>query len=211
GYTAHKQNPACEYIIPQGETIVNGDPIALVVTSKHPEAAKAFIAWVLTEGQKVWLDPTINRLPANPRIFETPEGQKRPDLKEAFETALKAKAIAFNDTLALMYEEVMRNYFKATLVDSNSELKKVWVVLLNKLFKGEIDNKTFHEYLKKLGSPLKYVDPVTGKEVVFTQEDAIRVNKLIIKDPALLDKYMLAWKQAASKRYSELLKELTSS
>ncbi len=208
GYTAQKQNPACEYIIPKGATIVNGDPIALSVTSKHPEAAKAFIAWVLSEGQKIWLSPTINRLPANPRIFNTPEGEKRPDLKKAFEAALHTKAMKFNDTLALLYESAMRYYFKAVLVDSNGELKQVWVALLRKYFNHEIDNTTFWKYVKELGKPLTYVDPVTGKKVTFTQEDAIRVNKIISKNPALLSKYMLAWKQAASKRYHEILKEL---
>ncbi|MEM0014648.1 MAG: hypothetical protein QXX81_03190 [Zestosphaera sp.] len=39
GYTAHYQNPDCKYIIPAGETIVNGDPIALLATSRYPEAA----------------------------------------------------------------------------------------------------------------------------------------------------------------------------
>jgi len=208
GYTAQKQNPACEYIIPKGATIVNGDPIALLVTSKHPEAAKAFIAWVLTEGQKIWLSPTINRLPANPRIFSTPEGEKRPDLKKAFESALHTKAMKFNDTLALLYENAMRYYFKAVLVDSNGELKQVWLALLKKYFNHEIDNATFWKYVKELGKPLTYVDPVTGKKVTFTQSDAIRVNKIISKNPALLSKYMLAWKQAASKRYHEILKEL---
>ncbi|MEM2216872.1 MAG: ABC transporter substrate-binding protein, partial [Thermofilaceae archaeon] len=89
GYTAKYINPDCEYIVPEGESIVNGDPIALVIGSENPEAAQAFIAWVLTEGQKIWLDPEINRLPANPRVFETPEGSSRVDLKEAYERALE--------------------------------------------------------------------------------------------------------------------------
>ncbi|WP_256205031.1 ABC transporter substrate-binding protein [Aeropyrum camini] len=72
GYTAMKANPATEYIIPEGETIINGDPIALLTTSKHPEAAQAFIAWVLTEGQKIWFREDINRLPSNPRLSSCP-------------------------------------------------------------------------------------------------------------------------------------------
>ena len=208
GYTAHLQNPACEYIIPPGETIVNGDPIAMVTSTKHPEAAQAFIAWVLTEGQKVWLDPDINRLPANPNVFNTPEGSKREDLRKAFEEAARTEGIPFNDTLALMYEEAMRNYFKAVLVDLNSQLKQVWSALLSKYLSGAIDNATFSKYLNELGKPVTYVDPVTGKEVTFTQDDAIRVNEKITKDVALTDKYALAWKQAASKRYQVILSEL---
>jgi len=210
GYTAHLQNPSCEYIIPSGETIVNGDPIALVATSKHPEVAQAFIAWVLTEGQKIWLDPEINRLPANPSVFNTPEGAKRSDLKEAFDVALHTSQIQFNDTLAVMYESAMRYYFKAVLVDLNSELKQVWVKLLTKYINNEINDEQFKKYLNELGSPLTYVDPLTGKEVTFTQDDAIRVNAEIGKDPKVIDHYMLAWKKAASERYQKILSELGS-
>lgn len=69
GYTAMKQNPNCVYVIPAGESIINGDPIALLKYSKHPEAAQAFIYWVLTEGQAVWMSPEINRLPINAEVF----------------------------------------------------------------------------------------------------------------------------------------------
>ncbi|MCD6428120.1 MAG: ABC transporter substrate-binding protein [Desulfurococcales archaeon] len=210
GYTAHLQNPSCEYIIPSGETIVNGDPIALVATSKHPEAAQAFIAWVLTEGQKIWLDPDINRLPANPNVFNTPEGAKRADLKEAFEVALKTTQISFNDTLALMYESAMRYYFKAVLVDLNSELKQVWKALLTKYSNKEITEDQFKMYLSEIGSPLMYVDPLTGEKVTFTLEDAIRVTSEIARDPKIIDHYMLAWKKAASERYQKVLSELSS-
>ncbi|MCD6340496.1 MAG: ABC transporter substrate-binding protein [Desulfurococcales archaeon] len=210
GYTAHLQNPSCEYIIPSGETIVNGDPIALVITSRHPEAAQAFIAWVLTEGQKIWLDPDINRLPANPNVFNTPEGAKRSDLKEAFEAALTTTQIPFNDTLALMYESAMRYYFKAVLVDLNSELKQVWKVLLTKYLNKEITEDQFKKYLSEIGSPLTYIDPLTGKKVTFTIEDAIRVTSEIAKDPKIIDHYMLAWKRAASERYQKVLSELGS-
>lgn len=57
GYTAMHQNPNCEYIIPEGESIVNADPIAILKGTKHPVHAAAFVAWVLSEfgGQIVWL------------------------------------------------------------------------------------------------------------------------------------------------------------
>jgi ABC-type Fe3+ transport system substrate-binding protein len=208
GYTAQKANPACEYVIPEGETIVNGDPIALVTTSKHPEAAQAFIAWVLTEGQKVWLDPDINRLPSNPAVFDTPEGRQRQDLRESFERAQQTQSIPFNDTLALEYETAMQQYFRATLVEMNDQLKQVWTALLDKYLNGEISEAEFQDYLSRLAAPLTYEDPVTHEMVTFTQENAIQVNERIISDPSLRDLYALAWKQAASERYQSLLSEI---
>ncbi len=208
GYTAMRLNPACEYILPQGESIVNGDPIALLKTSRHPEAAKAFIRWVLTEGQKVWLDPEINRIPSNPNIFNTPEGQQRQDLKKIYDELASAQVFQFNDTLALEFETAMRFYFDAVLVKNHDLLQQAWSLILQKYFNGEIDNATLQHYIDMLGSPLTYTDPVTGEKVTFTLDDAIRVTKAIRENRQLISEYEVAWSQAASQRYQEIINEL---
>ncbi|RLE62477.1 MAG: ABC transporter substrate-binding protein, partial [Thermoprotei archaeon] len=208
GYTAKLVNPECEYIIPRGETIVNGDPIALVKGARNPEAAQAFIAWVLTEGQKVWLDPSINRMPSNPKIFETPLGKNRTDLYEAYKITLKTKGMLFNDTLALMYERVMQWYFKATLVEVNDRLKEVWTKLLSLYFKGKIGESKFNEYVSILCAPLKFTDPLTRKEVEFTEEYAISICEKFEKDPTFKDKLISTWKKEAIEKYTYVLKQL---
>jgi len=208
GYTAQIQNPDCEYILPEGESIVNGDPIALLVTSQNVEAAKAFIRWVLTDGQKVWLDPDINRIPSNPNIFNTPEGQQRQDLYQVYQKLETAQVIQFNDTLALLYEDAMRYYFDAVLVKQHSLLQNVWATLLEKYYNGEIDDQTLQYYITELGKPLTYTDPVTGQTVTFTMEDAIRVTKLMREDRNLVSSYQTAWSQAADAKYNQILQEL---
>ena len=208
GYTAMKANPSTEYVAPAGETIVNGDPIALLKTSRNPEAALAFIAWVLTEGQKIWLREDINRLPANPRVFETPEGAARPDLKRAYESLAGARGIEFNDDRAIAIERAMQIYFKATLIDMDTRLKDVWRTLLKLYFEGRIDEGKLREYMERIGRPLTYRDPITGAMVTFTEDDARRVTEIVLKDPAREDAFIRAWREAASKRYSEILSEL---
>ncbi|MDM7275339.1 MAG: ABC transporter substrate-binding protein [Thermoprotei archaeon] len=208
GYTVMKANPATEYIIPEGETIVNGDPIALLATSKNVEAAKAFIAWVLTDGQKIWFREDINRLPANPKSFETPEGAQRKDLKAVFDKLATIKGINFDDDRALKIEKAMQAYFKATLVDLDSLLKEVWRKLLELYFAGKISEAQFREYCRRLGEPLTYVDPVARKIVKFTEDDAMRVVDAVSKDVRLEDSYVRAWRTAAEDRYRSLLEEL---
>jgi len=211
GYTAQKLNPACIYILPKGETIVNGDPIAVTISTKHPEAAEAFVAWVLTEGQKVWLDPSINRLPVNPKVFETPEGRERQDLYKAYLRTIKAKAMEFNDTLALMYEDAMRLYFKATIVDVNDVLKSAWKALLKAYYvEKRIDKRTFEELKDKLTSLPTFVDPITGEQTKFTIQYAIKVNQMLLKEPGIADKLMDVWREAARQQYLEVLKSLGS-
>jgi ABC-type Fe3+ transport system substrate-binding protein len=208
GYTAQQVNPDCKYIIPPGESIVNGDPIALVNGSKYPEAAQAFIAWVLTEGQKVWLDPAINRLPANPKVFDTPEGKNRSDLKSAYEMTLKTPSIEFNDTLALMYEPVMQWYFRAALVEVNDYLKATWKALLSRYFSGAISREQFEAYVANLTAPLTFTDPATGKQATLTMDYAISISDKFQSDASYRDSLIAAWKQAAVERYTKLLNQL---
>ncbi|MEM0226709.1 MAG: ABC transporter substrate-binding protein [Thermofilaceae archaeon] len=208
GYTAMNVNPDCEYIIPPGESIVNGDPIALVVGSKYPEAAQAFIAWVLTEGQAVWLDPGINRLPSNPRVFETAEGAKRPDLRRAYEATLQTPSIQFDDELALRYEPVMQWYFRSTLVDVNDYLKAVWKALLSRYFAGTITDEQFKAYVDRLTALLNFTDPDTQQTVTFTQEYAISIGERFVRDASFRDTLIMTWKRAAVSKYTSILQEL---
>lgn len=208
GYTAMQANPATEYIIPEGETIINGDPIALLVTSRNPEASKAFIAWVLTEGQKIWFRKEINRLPSNPKAFELPEGRERADLKKVFDNVVNVKGLEFNDERAIRIERAMQIYFKATLVDLDGLLKEVWRKLLSLYFAGKITDAKLLEYSRRLGQPLQYRDPVTGNIVEFTESDAERITKAILENPALEDQFIREWRRAAESRYRSILGEL---
>ncbi|MCX8195559.1 MAG: ABC transporter substrate-binding protein [Acidilobaceae archaeon] len=208
GYTAMQANPATKYIIPPGETIINGDPIALLTTSKNPEAAKAFIAWALTEGQKIWFRSDINRLPSNPKAFELPEGAVRKDLKEAFEAAMMARGMPFDDEKAMRTERAMQAYFKATLVDLDNLLKEAWRTLVKAYFDRKIDEAKFKEYLRRLGEPLEFRDPTTGRAVKFTEEEAAKITSAILADPRLEESYMREWRRAAEKRYTDLIAEL---
>ncbi len=209
GYTAHRLNPACYYVMPEGQTIVNGDPIAVTISTKYPEAAEAFVAWVLTDGQKIWLSPNVNRLPANPKVFDTPEGKKRPDLKQAYYQALHAKAMKFNDTLALETEYPMQLYFVATLVDMHDLLQQAWVALLKAYYiDHKIDRATFEKLKDKLAEPVEFVDPMTHKKTKFTIQEAIKINEELKKNMSLKEAYMNAWRTAARQKYLEVLKAL---
>lgn len=207
GYIAMKSNPSCEYIIPKGQSIINGDPIAVLVKSQHKEAAQAFIYWVLTEGQKIWLDEQINRLPVNPNVFNTPEGQNRPDLKKAYESALKTQGIDFDDNEALVTANAMQFYFKATLVDANQELHRAWTALVKAYKEGKISESKYNELKAKLLEPIKFKDPDTGNTVTLTIEYAKKINDKL-EDPAFRDTLMQIWRDAARQKYQSVLAEV---
>lgn len=206
GYMAMNTNPACEYIIPANESIVNSDPIALLKDSRYPVHAAAFIAWVLSEygGQQVWLDQEINRLPINPEIFNTPAGQQRPDLYQALQNIQQAGGIFFNETLSANWVDAVVNYFKATLVNAHEDLTPAWAQIAKAYLERRI-SKDWYDYLVwYISKPLQFTDPLTNETVTFTLEYAIRINPYM-DQAAIQGTLRRTWEDLARQRYREAL------
>jgi len=212
GYTAQLENPGtCRYILPEDGTIVNGDPIALLTTSKNPTAAQAFIAWVLSvDGQKAWLDPKINRLPINPRVFNTPEGEKRADLEAVYNKTFEALIIPFSDDLAISYEYSMMWFYHATIVRAQLKLANTWMELAKAKLDRLISQEKFTDLVNKVTNPLllNFTDPATGKQETFTEKYAQSVEELIKNDATFRTEIVSAWIKAAETRYDAVLQEL---
>jgi phosphoglycerate transport regulatory protein PgtC len=79
-----------EFIYPKVTTLVPAN-IAIVKNAPHPEAASAFIEYLLSpEGQEVLLDPKIRRLPVNPATYDkAPEGFPNPFKDTSIGAAVK--------------------------------------------------------------------------------------------------------------------------
>ena len=202
GYTAQLQNPDTKYIIPP-DTSVNGDPIAVTKGTKCRDAAEAFVAWVITEGQRVVFDPKINRMPVNPNAFNTPEGRQRPDLKTVYDYMLTLRTIDFNDTLALSVENVVMYYFQAAITDNSDVLQQVWMRLVKAYLDGKLDRATAEALARRLGEPVTFTDPDTGQPVKLTLEYAVKINDRLA-DAAFRDKIQAAWRDAARRKYQEV-------
>jgi len=214
GYTAQLEEPElCKYVLPQDGTAVNADPIALVSTSEEPEAAQAFIAWVISpEGQEIWLDETINRMPINPAVFDTALGQTRPDLEASYTSTLDAITIDFSDELALSYETAMMFFYKGTLVEAQSDLIDTWIELVDAEDAGDITHQEFLTLAGSLGNPLnlEFVDPETGMTVTFTESYAQSINDRITTDADFKATLKDAWREAAIVRYQSVLDDLNA-
>lgn len=214
GYTAQWLNPEfCKYIFPADGTIVNADPIALLTTSQHPEEAQGFIEWVISaEGQKVWLDSNINRLPVNDAVFDTPEGQQRADLEEVFIKTQEALTIEFDSEEGASYYSAIRSYYSAMIVIHQLQLEEVWEDLTWALEDGQITQEQFDDLAFRLGDPdeFEFVDPVTGETEIFTMEYAQSINSRIEVDVEYKAQMVKAWAEAALDHYEEIAAELSS-
>ncbi|WP_297070863.1 ABC transporter substrate-binding protein [Thermococcus sp.] len=228
GYTAMKQNPNCIYVIPKGESIINGDPIALLKYGKHPEAAQAFIYWVLTQGQAVWMSPDINRLPIwggifnqtitkayasvlfNGKFVGETYGQARPALLKAYQLAISSKGIPFNDKEALETVNSLQYYFKATLIDTNGPLHQAWVAIVKAYKDGKINENQFKQLENELTAPIQFKDPLSGQMVTFTEQYAMKINDKIATDASFQSQIMQEWRTAAQAKYNKVLSDLNS-
>ncbi len=69
GFSSKASGFPVEFVYPTVTTLVPAN-IAIVKNAPHPEAAAAFIEFLLSvEGQEILLDPKIRRLPVNPAVY----------------------------------------------------------------------------------------------------------------------------------------------
>jgi len=203
GYQSEIQFPRTKYVLPFNQSIVNGDPIALLATTKDPDMAQAFIEWVLSvEGQKIWLHRDINRLPIREDLFKTTEGQARKDLYRNFNVTLNNIGIPFDDDLALKYEFALREYFEAAFVDSHYDLVSAWQKLADAYTRGKVPKARFEELAFELGKPLSWKEG--GTTLTFTQNYAISINEKI-KEPATASEFAKIWRALATDRYRYIM------
>lgn len=156
GYSSQLQNPATKYQIPLGQSIINGDPISLLPGDPTKvDAANAFVQFVLsTEGQKIWLDTKINRLPVREDVFNTTEGQARPDLKAVFDNAKATTGVNFDDPRALETENFLLRYFQSTITNPHVEIRTEWGKIVNAYNAGKITRAELSDWVYSFGYPL---------------------------------------------------------
>ncbi|MDK2383488.1 MAG: ABC transporter substrate-binding protein [Candidatus Korarchaeota archaeon] len=206
GYGAQIEFPGLKYILPYNESIVNGDPIALLKTSKHSDAAQAFIKWVISvEGQKIWLHKKINRMPVRADVFNTPEGKERPDLKRAYEQTVNNIGIPFDEKLATEILFSLKYYFDSVYCDPHDQLVRTWAKLVKAYKAGKLTEEQFKKFSRELGRPLTWTED--GKQVSFTLEYAKQINEKL-RDTAFANKMQKIWRQAAVERYEKLYEEI---
>jgi hypothetical protein len=164
------------------------------------------------EGQEIWLDMTINRMPINPAVFDTALGQTRSDLEASYTSTLDAITINFSDEVALSYETAMMFFYKGSIVDAQLQLIDTWIELVDAEGAGDITHKEFLVLAESLGSPLniEFTDPETGNTVTFTESYAQSINARITTDADFKSTLKDAWKAAAVVRYQGVLDDLSA-
>ena len=197
GFIAQQENSNTQYVVPANESIVNGDPVALAVNPPHFEAAKAFLKFIFSqEGQALWLDPEINRLPIRSDAFDTPLGQTRQDIYAVYNQTIRTPGIVFDEDKALSLEEAMRYHFEATLTDVHDDMRTIWGILVERLQSGNLTEDQFNAEVKKYAQP------------AITEKEAQQINEKIIEDLNYRAQKQEEWKNFKLDKIKEIYDDL---
>ncbi len=209
GYATQANNPDCEYILPEGESIVNGDPIAIAKNAPNKEAAEAFLDYVLSaEGQSVWFTPGIYRMPVLESAFKTPIGQQNELLYSLYNKTINNSGIDFNDTLSVAINTAFTAYFEAVYNNAHDELTACWKAIVDAYYANEITLDELNTLAAQMGTPVTVeVDGVNRK---FTISLATEINNNMIYDSDFYYEMQTKWTAAAVAQYNAVLASLSS-
>lgn len=211
GYQTQYKNPDCEYILPEGQSIVNGDPIAIAKGTAHLDYAEAFVDFVLSNyGQSLWLDPSIRRMPVMAGAFQEPLGLAAPDLYAVFNQTIATAGIDFNDTLSLELNAALIYYFEAVFTDAHTELVDCWNAIVTAYYDGKIDMTQLNQYATAMGTPVTAKDPNTNLDQKFTLAYARSIDNSLIYSASFLSSMQSAWISAAKDQYNSVAAQIAA-
>ncbi|MHA1906460.1 MAG: ABC transporter substrate-binding protein [Candidatus Thorarchaeota archaeon] len=209
GYLTQFRNPDCEYILPEGQSIVNGDPIAIAETSTQVNLAEIFIDFVLSaEGQALWLDDSIRRMPVIEGAFHEPSAAGAQDLYAVYNQTKATTGVDFNDTLSLLTSSALVQYFEAVFTDAHTELRQAWGAMVGAFLDGHINATELDYYASLMGSPVTVQDPDTSVNEKFTLEYAIEINDNMIYDSDFASSITSLWTAAAKAQYINVYNQI---
>ncbi len=143
------------YVTPLGGSSISGDPISLLRGAPHPELAKRFMEYVLSEdGQKLWnykpgtpggpLKSALRRLPVRRDFYPDPEHpsvQQRAEehahytsdnlMDPAVDAYHLAKSFEYQPRWTGLHFSFFRQLVRAMCMDSGVELRAAWKAIID--------------------------------------------------------------------------------
>ena len=122
GLSAKASGSPVDFIYPEGTAFLPAN-IALVKRSHNPQAALAFMDFVLSEaGQTLLFDPAISRLPVMSDVYvQAPQGYANP-----FSDELMNKGIAFDADLSRQRYHMVNSLFDVMITFRQQALRSTW-------------------------------------------------------------------------------------
>jgi ABC-type Fe3+ transport system substrate-binding protein len=124
------------FTIPQGESVITPDSIAILKNPPHPELAQHFLEFVLSrEGQLLWMLPrgapggaeqyAINRMSVRPALYTELAG-KTPILTDPFQMRSN---FVYSNPLGSQRRAILSVFIAAWMIDTHDNLVRAWKAL----------------------------------------------------------------------------------
>lgn len=125
GHSAIALGAPVEFRYPRGTSFVPAS-IAVVKRAQNPEAARAFIEFLLSpSGQRLLFEPQISRLPVSPDAYaDAPPGFPNP-----FEGELLTHSIVFDTGLSRRRYHLVNSLFDIMITYRLPALKRTWALI----------------------------------------------------------------------------------
>ena len=206
GYSSKATGFPVDFVYPTVTTLVPAN-IAIVKDAPHPEAAAAFIEFLLSvEGQELLLDPAIRRLPVNPDTYAKAPGDfPNPFKDKSIGAEVKFDVELSKDRYNIVNSlfDVMITYRREDLVEATRAIQNAEAALAGK------SNPAAEALIKEARAlvtamPISEAEAVDGKfPGVFTSDVYKKRKKASAKVPQRQAEIEEKWDSFTKKNYAE--------
>jgi ABC-type Fe3+ transport system substrate-binding protein len=206
GFSSKATGFPVDFVYPTVTTLVPAN-IAIVKDAPHPDAAAAFIEYLLSvEGQELLLDPAIRRLPVNPDTYaKAPKDFPNPFKDKSIGAAVKFDVQKSKERYNIVNSlfDVMITYRREDLVKASEAIQKAEAALAGK------SNSQAAALIKEARALIATM-PITEAEAidakfpgVFTSDVYKKRKKASVKVPPRQAEIEEKWDSFTKKNYAD--------
>ncbi len=206
GFSSKATGFPVDFVYPTVTTLVPAN-IAIVKNAPHPQAAAAFIEYLLSiEGQELLLDPAIRRLPVNPATYT-----KAPkDFPNPFKDKSIGAAVKFDVVLSKTRYNIVNSLFDVMITYRREDLAKaVRAIQEAEMSLAGKSNKEAEALIKEARAlvaamPISEAEALDAKYPgVFTSDVFKKRKKASVKVPPRQAEVEEKWDAFSKKNYAD--------
>lgn len=183
------------FVLPQGQTVINPDSIAVLKNPPHPEMARRFLEFILGRpGQLLWMLPrgtpggathaVINRMSVQPALYDELAGVT-PVRTDPFRLP---SALHYDSALGSRRRVILGQLIAACMIDPHDQLARAWKAL----------NNPAHASRRATLLPEFLAPPCTAQELL---------DAAAIRNPIQRTALVNRWQNEALRRYADILEK----
>jgi spermidine/putrescine-binding protein len=186
------------FTLPEGQTVITPDCIAILKNAPHLELAQHFVDFVLSrDGQMLWMQPrgapggavkySINRMGVIPALYD--ELHDSPIRTNPF---TMRNGFAYDDALSAKRHAILSQIIAAWMIDTHDWLTKTW--------------KAINSMKSASGDESRLIAQLTAPPM--SQDELLRLADNDWKDPVKRTALINQWQAQAIDRYKSVLAQV---